>query len=95
MGSFIDIGVYGNFIPEGKHVVKDSVTDPAYEATSSKTTYRRLEYLNRYSYGLTTRLGWNRYVIQLQYRLPDLFKDNFPEYPEFTRWLVAFQVGIH
>ncbi len=95
MGTFLDLGGFGSFAVDRRFLAWQTSPDPAYQALNSKVVYNRLEYLHPYLYGLSARLGFNRYVLTGSFRLSDLFRDNYPEYPELPRWSLGVQVGIH
>jgi len=95
MGTFIDLGTDAVWLVEGKHVVYNTGIDPAYEAVRSKTVYKKLKYLNSFFYGAKARVGWNRYLLTVHYRLSPLTGEDYPAYPDLPRWTFGLQVGIH
>lgn len=95
LGKFIDLGGYGNFTFNVKHIYKDSyVIANSDNASVRKVVNTGLVYTNPVNYGVQARIGFNRYVFYGSYRLSDLFKSNFI-YPELPRIIIGFQIGMH
>lgn len=95
MGTFIDMGAYGNWAYRNKHVTMNNFDDDdglLYERRI--VTNRGLKYTQPFNYGVRGRIGYNRYVLMGEYRLSSQFKDeyNLPELPKFQ---LSLQIGIH
>jgi hypothetical protein len=96
IGNFIDLGVYGDGEFMVKHIIINrhpSSTHPL-RAGYSRVAARNLEYTEAFNYGVTARLGFNRYVIFGKYRLSNMFKPEF-EFPEMPRITAGLQIGLH
>lgn len=95
MGTFIDMGGYGNLAYRNKHVTANDFEDDLGLMYKRRiVTNRKLVYTQPFNYGLRGRIGYNRYVLMGEYRLSSLFKDeyNLPELPKFQ---LTLQIGIH
>ena len=94
LGRFLDLGAYGNWTFNVKHIYKDrhSIANSA-NASATKVINSGLLYTNPINYGVQARIGFNRYVFYGSYRLSDQFKSNFI-YPELPRIIVGFQIGL-
>jgi hypothetical protein len=95
MGTFLDMGAYGNWAYRNKHVtVNDFEDDLGLLYNRRIVTNRKLVYTQPLNYGVRGRIGYNRYVLMGEYRLSSLFKDeyNLPELPKFQ---LSLQIGIH
>jgi len=95
MGTFIDMGGYGNWAYRNKHVtVNDFDDDPGLLYGRRIVTNRRLKYTQPFNYGVRGRIGINRFVIFCEYRLSGLFKEEF-NLPEFPKLQIGLQIGLH
>lgn len=95
MGTFFDMGAYGNWAYRNKHVtVNDFDDDLGLLYGRRIVTNRKLKYTQPFNYGVRGRIGINRYVIFGEYRLSSLFKEEF-NFPELPKLQVGLQIGIH
>ena len=109
VGNFIDLGVYGNWMPFKTHVYEDDqiflLTGPLNAVKEIKVRETGLNYIADFNYGLLSRIGFNRYVLYGTYRLSDLFNtgywvtgvdgNNLFDFAELPRISIGFQIGIH
>jgi len=99
IGTFFDTGIYGNWAFNIKHQIKDHYkTVNQNNAHIAKIIYKRLNYIEQFSYGVRARIGYHRYAIAVDYRISDFFNEIYHneildvELPRFT---IAFQIGLH
>lgn len=95
MGTFVDMGAYGNWAYRNKHVTMNNFDNEIgllYERRI--VTNRRLKYTQPFNYGVRGRIGMNRYVLMGEYRLSSLFKDEY-DLPELPKFQLTLQIGIH
>lgn len=98
MGTFIDMGGYGNWAYRNKHVTRNDFSDDLGLLYGRRiVTNRKLKYTEPFNYGVRARFGFDRYALMAEYRLSDLFKEEFllPELPELPKFQIALQIGIH
>jgi len=94
IGNFIDAGVYFNWAFSIKHYTEDKLDSKnEHRAKFVEMVNKNLDYTERYNYGWRCRVGFNRYVISLSYRVSDLFNDQFEA--ELPRYIVGIQIGLH
>lgn len=102
LGTFIDLGGYGDWAFSVKHYYKDIPEIASIiGANSVEVTNSRLVFVNPFNYGAGLKIGMNRYVIFAKYRLSNLFKDNFivaypalTVNPELPRIIVGIEIGL-
>ncbi len=101
MGAFLDLGAYADFTILPKHVAfldSEEVTYPnLVDSKVTKLINRAPEFTERFYYGVTARLGFNRYVITADYRLSALIDtediENFDsDMPVIS---LGIQIGLH
>ncbi len=90
VGNFLDLGAYGLFNYSFVHFTKNIMADKS--IVEQRT--RKVGYYNMLGWGVSARLGFNRYIIFAQYRMSDYFKANY-NYPELSRLSVGFQIGFY
>ncbi len=95
IGSFFDLGAFGEYAFGRKHIYVDEVGVP--EAKDQQVKTRGLTYVRPWQYGALMRAGYNRFVLFGKYRLSDIFKESEPGkfMPELPRFLVGLQFGFH
>lgn len=96
IGRFIDFGAYINWVFVAKLVFKDQIKNQpnSYNAKKIKVVLSNLNYIKRYHYGVKTRIGMNRFVINASYRLDELLNDEYK--PLFLpRFNVGIEIGLH
>lgn len=91
-GTFIDLGGYFGWNYRVKHQTVENNRAPG--AGKTRSVNLDLQYTEDFSYGVITRLGFNRFVFYGRYRFSDLFleEENLPELPRFE---VGLTIGIH
>ena len=93
LGNYIDIGIDGPYNYSVKEVVVRT-TDSGYEpAGISRSTFRKLDYYERFTYGLQGRIGIGRFMAYGHYRLSDYFSDKY-DIPELPRLTAGLQVVL-
>lgn len=108
VGNFVDMGVYGNWMPVKVHIYEDDnlfgVSGLLSGVKQVKVRESGLKYVEDFNYGVLARLGFNRYVLYGSYRLSDLFGGyalldetgkNMYDFAELPRATFGFQVGLH
>ncbi|QIL74574.1 hypothetical protein [Hymenobacter sp. HDW8] len=94
VGRYLDLTGWGGWIISTAHHYVDKPGPNG--AGRVEVTERKLNYLNRWSYGVGARLGSGRYALVARYRLADTFKElaDAPRYPEFPRLVVGVELGV-
>ena len=108
VGKFIDLGVFGNWMPVKVHIYEDDnifgVAGPLSGVKMVKVRETGLKYIADTNYGVNARLGFNRYVFYANYRLSDFFNTGYAymqegvnvfDFAELPRLSVGFQIGFH
>jgi len=100
VGKFIDLGGYGDYIFSAKHETDDKFPKTSNPGgyTDTRQINTGLNYINRVNYGATVRVGINRYILFANYRMSDIFKDDFKKNisnAELARLTAGIQVGLH
>ena len=113
VGNFLDIGAYGSWIFGFNHWYKQDYKENWYNVNKpEKETVSEtgLNYVEDIEYGLRARIGINRYVLSVSYRMSDLFNGKivkegvYPTYPiginlenmpELPRLQIGLQIGLH
>jgi len=94
IGNFIDFATYLNISYSTKHIFTEALDkNSPYNAREVEVVNSKLNYTKPFHYGVRARLGINKYVITLQYRLSDLLNDRFSN--ELPRFSIGLQLGIH
>ncbi len=97
MGKYIDLGFYGNLPFSSSHqFTDDKITQ---NARKTKVINSELKYLNTFNYGVSGRLGFNRLVFYVNFRLSEMFKksvgnDYKSGFSELPRAIVGIQLGL-
>ncbi|NOZ45915.1 MAG: hypothetical protein GXO79_03945 [Chlorobi bacterium] len=95
IGRFIDLGFFVNYNYKVKNVVKDVLpVQNLFSASKVKEVYTGLNYIENLGYGISVRVGINRYVLFTQYRLSNLVANN-GNLPELPGLIIGFQIGLH
>jgi len=99
IGKFIDFASYINYAFSAEHKFQDPMSGTApYYAGISDVTLSDLSYIEKINYGLTVRIGLNRWVLTSSYRLSNLLTNEYiaevGNY-EFPRLSVGFEMGLH
>ncbi|MBC6607973.1 hypothetical protein H8B13_14195 [Hymenobacter sp. BT188] len=94
VGRYLDLTGWGGWIISSAHHYVDKPGPNG--AGLIEVTERKLNYINRWSYGVGARLGSGRYAVVTRYRLADSFKDlaDAPRYPEFPRLVIGLELGL-
>jgi hypothetical protein len=100
VGTFLDLGAYGNWSFMSKHVYKNKYDDPDQAgAKKQKVINKNLTYMRPFHYGFAFRFGINQFVLYGRYRFSDLFKNNTytesRDFAELPRVIVGLQIGFH
>lgn len=98
LGNFVDLGAYGEWAFSVRQQLREDLNPSmASGAGKVRSSLGRLEYINPLNYGLTARIGVNKFALWTKYRLSDQFKaSNYVNqgrpYPELTRLQVGVEV---
>jgi hypothetical protein len=99
VGRFVDFGAYGNWAFKVKHMFVDKAENQSvYGAGSQRVILYNLNYIERFDYGLKTRIGFNRYVLTAFYRMSDLFTSDYKaEVGDYylPKLSVGLELGLH
>jgi len=89
MGTFLDVGINGEWDLSITHIIKNSLPD----GSDIQSTISGLPYVNRFNYNMFARLGRSHLSVYASYRLSKLFKSSysFPELPALT---IGLDLGI-
>lgn len=99
VGTFLDIGVYGNWSFTAKHYTVDDL-----DATNSskaglvEITNKELNYVETVHYGIRWRFGINRFMVSASYRLSNLFNEKYHDElveVELPKLTIGLQLGLH
>ena len=94
IGKYLDVGLYYKWAFAINHFIKDKVTDENNKAELVIINYRNLLYTKRFSYGFAARLGLNRLALSAEYRLSDLFKEEY-QFPELPRFSIGLELVLY
>jgi len=99
IGRFVDIGAYANYAFKVKHMFVDKVDgNIPHRAGSQRVILYKLDYIEKFDYGVKGRIGVNRFVVTANYRLSYLFTDSYKaevgDYylPKFN---LGIEIGLH
>lgn len=100
LGKYLDTGIWGqwNFSNLEDILIRTDEDDVFSRRVRIKN--RQLTYIEPFSYGLTARIGINKFIVFGNYRLSDLFKsrisDSFPvvDIPEVPRFSAGLQLAL-
>ena len=95
VGNFIDVGAYTDWGFNSQYVTYDKyAVVNAVSASNTKQIHSGLTYLNPINYGITARLGFNKFVLSASYRLSEIFETSYI-YPELPRLILGVQLAIY
>ncbi len=97
VGKFLDLGVWGNWLYVPKQVFWDEHSNLINGASKSKTELWDLNYTTDFHWGVSARLGINRWVLYGTYRMSDIFNSKFHNSSisvEPSRLIVGLEVGF-
>ena len=92
IGKFFDVGAYGELPFSKSNILIDNADTLG--SGQQKIILTKLKYMNSVNYGLTARIGYNRFVIFAMYRFSDIFKSSSDRI-DLPRLNVGLQLGIH
>lgn len=93
LGKYFDAGFRGQWnISDVEHLV--IIYDNAEFIGRQRYYNRRLKYVEEFSYGLSGRIGFDKFMIHGFYRLSDLFKKEFA-IPELPRLTIGAQFALY
>lgn len=93
LGKYFDAGFRGQWnISDVEKVIINF--DNAQFNGRQRLYNRRLKYVEEFSYGLSGRIGFDKWIIHGYYRLSDLFKSEF-DIPELPRLTIGVQFAIY
>jgi hypothetical protein len=91
-GIFLDLGAYANWNYRTVHYTRNENRKPGSKETLVKDYH--LDYMTDYAYGVSARIGFNRFAIDVRYRLSEVFEGN-NNYGEFPNMTIGLQLGLH
>jgi len=94
IGKYLDIGLYANWAFAINHYAKDKVNDENNMSELTVVKYSRLKYAKKYSYGLSARVGMNKVSLSAEYRLSDMFKEDY-QLPELPRFSIGLELAFY
>jgi hypothetical protein len=89
MGYFLDLGIRGEWDYSIEHIRKNELPD----GSEVKTSISALPYVNRLNYNLFARIGLNKLLMFVSYRMSDLFKSSY-NLPETPRLIAGIELSI-
>lgn len=89
MGRFWDLGIYGSWHANIRHVTRDKIQGENIRMSRSAPAY-----FEPFSWGLQTRFGFNNLIIRANYRVSDIFKAEYG-FMELPRFSVGIEFGGH
>ncbi|MCK4920135.1 MAG: hypothetical protein KAS71_03760 [Bacteroidales bacterium] len=93
LGKYLDIGVQGQWnMTDVEEYILVNEADPYFG--KSRIINRKLTFIEPVSYGLSARIGINKFAIQGYYRLSDYFRSEF-SMSELPRLTIALQFALH
>ncbi len=92
LGNYIDLGIAGSWNHTVKEIIVKSYDDNQYLG-SSRRVNRGLDIHEPFSYGLTARIGRNKFAIYGKYRLSDYFNNTY-NIPEIPRLRIGLELGV-
>jgi hypothetical protein len=94
LGKFFDIGLYGDWTFATNHYTRDKAHDAANMSEVTVTKYTRLQYTTNFNYGLSVRFGLNKISLSANYRLSDLFNEEY-QLPELPGFSVGLELALY
>lgn len=91
-GIFLDLGAYGNWNYRTVHYTRNERGISGAKERVIKNY--NLDYLNNYAYGVAARIGFNRFALDVRYRLSTVFTSN-SKFGEFPNLSIGLQLGLH
>lgn len=87
IGTYLEFGVYGNWMYHNLHITRDSIDATATTGPKLvKTRENKLPYINPLQYGFVARFGSEYFALSASWRVSDYFKSNETfSYPELPR----------
>ena len=93
LGNYLDIGIQGQWnVADVEEIVTNF--DNADFVGRERLFNRRLKYVEEFSFGLSARIGIDKFVIYGNYRLSDIFKEDY-QIPELPRLAVGLQYAFY
>jgi hypothetical protein len=86
-GKYINLGVYGNWIFH--HKIKYE-----YPNSNLKINKTNLNYLEKFNFGLSAKLGIKKNAVFIKYRLSNFFKSDETDLLELPRIIAGFELDI-
>ncbi len=109
IGKYLDLGVYGNWVPFKTHVYQDDhifgLIGPLSGVKKVKVRETGLKYVADFNYGALARIGTNQFALYGAYRLSDLFDSGYAQFnenginvfdfAELPRFMIGLQISLH
>ncbi len=94
IGNFLDLGIRG-YRTVGADVFAEY--DPGRYTSTAEIRAKNVNFVYRWHYGLTARLGFNKFVVTGAMRLSESLKSNAPYLTgaELPKYSLGFQIGLH
>lgn len=99
LGKYLDTGIRAQWNVADVENILIKKEDDDIPAQRIRIKNKGLTYVMPYSYGLTARLGFNKFLVHANYRLSDYFKDEISEVndvdiPELPRLVLGIQFAL-
>ncbi len=100
IGRFIDLGAYCNWPVSIEHMYEDNLDQntSSTRAGLGRVILSKLNYVERFQYGLKARIGINRFVLTGTYRLNEFltqdYKNEVGNY-SFPKLAIGIEIGLH
>jgi len=100
IGRFVDLGAYCNWPFSVEHMYEDNKdrNSSTKRAGIERVILSKLNYIERFQYGLKSRIGINRFVLTGTYRLNELLTEEYKKGSGdyfFSKFALGLEIGLH
>ena len=96
IGTYLDFGVYGNWLYRNLHITKDKLTVPGFDSKVRTERAVGIPYMEPIQYGFTVRFGSENFALETCYRMSNYFKPfEQRSLPELPRLWFGFVVSVY
>lgn len=94
LGPFLDVGAHAMILTGSAHKIKNKIENPTLGgAELQEVKNKKLQYVERFGYGVEARLALNAFSIYGLYRMSDLFIPEIAQL-ELPRLQIGFEFGV-